>query len=371
MRSITQRQFFLLLALAFFALNFVSFSSHLCEIVGNDGIFVLLAAGIIMYIAALCMLLAVYKSGEASLPALLTAAFGKFFGRLIGAVYLVLLIYYTAYSGRVLCEQVNIYMLSSFSRPLVQLIFFGFVLYALLKSFKSYANLAQLLIFPTVGVLLFLFVLCWENVDIKNMLPLGMAEPMDFLTALRRVLSYKYSSVLAIPFIFPLVADADMKRAKWQLAVAVGAAVVLFALYYILCVGTLGKEICAILSFPAINIMHSSNGDSSILLDRYESIIVFVSIILYFFYCIVLLKSAQKFIAEKLPQKKYTDAVSAAAVSIAAFGLCQLLDRESIGDIIMAVSHEKGLLILTPILCVMIFLGLKIKGKGNEKTKEH
>ena len=162
-----------------------------------------------------------------------------------------------------------------------------------------------------------------------------------------------------MPFIIDEVNMADSSISKKALWAFLSVAAI-FSAYYVLCIGVLGVDTCRSIVFPAINIMHNSSS-SGILLNRYEIIIVFIVVILYFLYCSLFLYSALKG-AGRMKKKGYL----AYIVSFTGiFFILSLLNDKAAGEYIAKMLHMKGY--LGYFFVVMIVLCVFLLWRKNEK----
>jgi len=347
--SLSQNKLLALLGFSFLALNFVSFSSQVSIIIGTDGIIPLIISSAVMYLFAVLITYVMEKGGKKSFYDILTINLGRFSGKALYFIYVLSVIYLYSYAVRIICSQVNMYMLKDMNLIFIEGIFICVTLYAAKKGSGVLANFSKVLLYPVTFMLILLFVLCMNNMDILNMLPLFTSHPKQYLTASMHLISYNFSGVFCIPFVINDVYDLDRKVFLKKLFYIFLAVTSIFAAYYILCIGVLGVDTCRSIVFPAINIMHNRSS-SGILLNRYEIIMVFVVVILYFLYCALMLSSA--FTASVHAGRKNLLKILALTASV--IFLFFLNDRTA-GEYMAKVLHMQGYLAYVPTGFMIIF----------------
>ncbi|MBE6038506.1 MAG: hypothetical protein E7218_04805 [Anaerofustis stercorihominis] len=353
--SVSQKQFHTLLLFSFIALNFVSFSGQVALLCGTDGIIPLIINASVMYLFCVLLIRFMLRNKGLSFYGALKENFGKTVSVTVCIIYAATCLYLCAYAARIICSQINIYMLDKFDLRIIEGIFILSCVYAASKSFKTLSNFSQVLIKPTVFVLILLLVLCINNADILNMLPLFTSSAEQYFNTSMHLISYNFSSSFAIAFILPYVRDYDIKKGQKQLFYVMILSVIIFSAYYVLCIGVLGVDTCRSIIFPAINVMHN-NVSPGILLNRYEIIIVFAVTILYFLYTALMLKSGYTAIKD-ITGKNTAVAVS---VSVIAATLTALNDR-TVGEYVASIFHIKGILGYVPIGMIILLLLSEIK----------
>ena len=358
-RKITSGKFLNMMTFSFLALNFVSFSSQVSILIGTDGIIPLLVSGGVMYGYLFLIIRLMMRDDRKSYYEVLISGLGKFVGRVVYFLHLCVIVYLYCYAIRIVTTQVSVYMLPGKNIYLIQGIFIFATVYSAQKGLRAMGNFCSVLLYPVIFMLAFLFFLSSDNMDIKNMLPIFTHGGSEYLRAIMHLLSYNFSGVLCVPFIIDEVNMADSSISKKALWAFLSVAAI-FSAYYVLCIGVLGVDTCRSIVFPAINIMHNSSS-SGILLNRYEIIIVFIVVILYFLYCSLFLYSALKG-AGRMKKKGYL----AYIVSFTGiFFILSLLNDKAAGEYIAKMLHMKGYLGYS--FVVMIVLCVFLLWRKNEK----
>ncbi len=356
-KHLSQKKFISLLAFSFLALNFVSFSSQVSLIIGTDGIIPLLASGAVMFLFSVLLIKVMLNGGGKSFYEILTEELGKIAGSCVYFIYILTMIYLYSYAVRIICTQINVYMLKNMNMVFIEMTFILTTAYAAVKGFTPLGNFSRIFLYPIVFVLTLLFVLCINNMDILNMLPLFTNHPAQYLTASMHLISYNFSGVFAIPFIINKVYDPDGKILVRKLFYVFLAVTAIFCAYYILCIGVLGVDTCRSIVFPAINIMHNSTS-SGILLNRYEIIIVFVVVILFFLYSAMML-SATLSGTGQVAGKAVAYIFSGAGIIL----ILHFLNDRSAGEYIAKVLHMRGYLAYVPLGMIVILSYILLRRK--------
>ncbi len=346
---------------SFTALNFVSFASQISVIIGTDGIIPLIASFVIMYIFGILLAKTMSVNKEKSFYDILTMHLGKFVGSILYIIYCISVMYLYSYAVRIICSQVNIYMMKKMAVPAIEIIFIAATVYAASKGFYAMASFGKILSYPIFFILFLLFCLCAGEMDIYNMLPAFTHRPQSYLNAIMHLVSYNFSGVFIIPFAIRYVEDYDERSFRKDLFFAFAAVLAIFIAYYILCIGVLGVNTCSKVVFPAINIMHNRTS-SGIFLNRYEIIIVFTVIILYFLYCSAMLRCAHEGFSEIT-----SSAASLIICAIIAGAFIFIFNDRSAGEYLARILHMQGYFsyIVFTFIPVLLWTGRR---KENEKS---
>lgn len=360
--NISQKKFLSLLMVSFLALNFVSFASQIAILIGTDGIIPLFVSGGVMYIFSILSVKLMISNKGKSFYDILTGGLGKFVGSILYLFYIVVMIYLYSYAVRIIATQVSVYMLPGKSMYVIYVVFISITLYAIIKGLAAIGNFSRIILYPIVFMLIFLFFLSVNNMDILNMFPLFTSSPGSYLNAVMHLLSYNFSGAFCIPFIVNNVYDIDEKSISREIGIVFLTSFGIFCVYYVLCIGVLGVDTCRSIVFPAINIMHNSTS-SGIFLNRYEIIIVFIVIILYFLYCAVMMFSSVRGIYE-ITEKTFAGIFTPAVAVVFVY----ILNDRAWGEYIARILHMRGLLGYFPIVMTILFIYLLRRNKSEKSV---
>ncbi len=350
---------FRLFLLSFTSLNFVSFASQVAILIGTDGIIPLMISAGVMYLFSASIINLMDKHKGKTLYDIMRIYLGKVFSAVIYSIYIISILYLYSYCVRIICSQVKVYMLKDMPLWVIEMLFIFSTAYAARKGFDAIINFSSVAAFPVIFILAVLFFLCLKNMDIFNMLPMFTHRINEYADSSLHLISYNFSSAFSLPFILSHMREYDAKGVKKDIGKSIIISAMIFISYYVLIISVLGVSTTSKIVFPAINIMHNRTS-SGIFLNRYEIIMVFNVIIMYFLYAAVMLLSAYEGIRDVTGNISSTVFSSFMIIIFLTF----LNDRTG-GEYIAGLLHMKGYFAAVPVIFTAVFFIMK-KVKKNE-----
>lgn len=327
---------------------------------GTDGIIPVMISAVLMYSLSSLITDVCCRHRRTEFYDILRMYTSKIPAGVIYIIYTAGLIYIYCLSARDICAQITIYMAKDMPAVLAEMFFICATAYAAFCGIAGIANIASVTAKPLAVFFSVLILMCAFDADIKNMLPAFTHGAMSYKAGIMHICAGSFPSVLCLPCIIRHTKDADAPKIKRQLRKAFVFSSLLLCGYYIIPVSVLGADSCREIVFPAINIMHMKSSPG-MFLNRYEIVMVFLVVMMYFISSSLILLSALSFV-------RYVTSENAAifitfpAVAFIMF----LLHNRSVAESMVTLTHIKGYMSFLPLLLGIIFLIMK--GKNNEKA---
>ena len=360
MNDISQRQFSFLIFIIFLCFSFVGVPSHLAKNCNTDGILVLLVVSFLGYGAYYCLIKVFSSYKDKSFNEVLEHLLGKAFGRIFYVVFLVGTVFYISAGLRIITEQVNVYMLRTCPFIVVELVFLVLSIYLVSKRVKTLFNFSQIAIYPIIAIISLLAICTVVNVELENMLPLFNSSFKDISRSVLILMSYLFSGIMLVPIFMKRVDSFDEKKALLEGIYIIGGVFLIYAVYYIMCIGVLGTDLTGREMFPSLTIMQS-NKSKYVFLERYEILLLSAVLLMFFVYISALMKGVLMSIQIKEKKKKRFIQVG---ILLSVFVVMLVFNSRTIG--ILSLLSELKIISPNLFLPFMLYGAMQIKKKKDK-----
>ncbi len=357
---LTYKQFKCIFALAFLALNFLTYPSRLTNACMSDGIIPLLISSLLAYAGCCCILKVMTAYKDMDFRQILIKLSGKWIGNIIFVIFIINLFNFSWYSIRLLSEQINSCMLRNVPIVMIEMLLILSVLFIGVKRIRTLGNLSSILVWYVGICLAVLVVLSSKAAEFKNMLPLFTSELSQYANGVLVNSSYLFSAVLAIPFFVPKVDGIYEKgrRLYKDFAVIFACVFGVYCAFYILCISVLGTQYTSDYIFPALRIVQSDNSHNAFF-ERFEIMLLSSIIVMHITYFSVMLRSIKN-AAENAFDKKKADIVFFASPALI-FIVVLFFNNESIGKLVFRFIDTSNITAPHALLPFIVFIIYLIK----------
>ncbi|NQX63445.1 GerAB/ArcD/ProY family transporter [Paenibacillus qinlingensis] len=250
--QLTTKQIMILLCFTVFGTIFFTLPRTIMQASGHSG-WVSILVGSLMVLPLLWLISQIGSSmQEMSIIAYCLSLFGPFFGRVFALLILVPLVFLSGTSIRLVGELFVTLILPETPLEIIAIMLLVLRYYLAKGGMASIARWGEVVMPGVVVLIIIMFGLSFQKVDVERILPLLNASPMDVFRGSLAIWSV-FSEISVLLFIYPQIKHKNhmFKKLIWCTIIVM----FLFEVIFLVTIGTFGSAYTQRLMFPVVELI--------------------------------------------------------------------------------------------------------------------